>query len=141
MIMINESHVKFFTNTSTRSISYVPFLIQVRYSTVSDFFIDSTSMVAEWTWNVGTLLANFMEQNPSGEVNSHSHSQEILRLVWNPKVHCRVHKSPPPVCILSQMHPIHTFSPCLFKVRSNIIISTFRCLGRSKESVQTQDPV
>jgi len=49
-----------------------------------------------------------MEQSPSWEANSSLASQEIPRILWISKGHCRVHKSPSPVPILNQNNPVQS---------------------------------
>jgi hypothetical protein len=56
-----------------------------------------------------------------------SASQEIRRFLWNPKVHYRVHNSPPTVPTLIQMNTIHTLQTYFTKI--HLILSSHVSLG------------
>jgi hypothetical protein len=68
------------------------------------------------------LLTHSNEHSPSWEANRFVANQEISRILWNPKVHYRIHNSPPPVSILSQPNPAHTPTSHFLKIRPNIIL-------------------
>jgi len=67
-------------------------------------------------------LTHSTQHSPSSEANRFSASQEIPRILWNPKVHYRIHTCPPtcpyPQPALSSPYPTSHFP----KVRLNIIL-------------------
>jgi hypothetical protein len=86
------------------------------------------------TYLLTYLLTYSMEQSPSRKANRFSASQEISRILWNPKVY-RIQNYPPPVSILSQINPVHALTS---HIHLNIILPSIP--GSPKWSLSLRFP-
>jgi hypothetical protein len=70
--------------------------------------------VLDWAFptEAAEFLTKSMELSPSWEAATCAPSQEFLNILWYPKIHYYVHKSAPPVHVLSQINPVHSTPPC-----------------------------
>jgi hypothetical protein len=81
------------------------YAIPAFFYTLSNLLFTIISMNAIYFELLKTLLTYFMEQSPSCDANWFVASQEIPRVLLNPKVHYLIHNCLPPVSILSQPNP------------------------------------
>ena len=75
-----------------------------------------------------------MKQSPSWEASRFSAVQEIPHMLWNRKIHYRIHKSPPRAPILSQINPAHTPSHFL-RIHFNIILPSSRIANNKRNLI------
>ena len=102
-------------------------LFRVKYFALCQY-VKYRRLFRRWRFKFGTsthlltyLLTYSMVQSPSWEANRFAASQEIPRILWDPKVHYRTHKLPPPVPILGQPNPVHIPTSHLLEIHPNVI--------------------
>jgi hypothetical protein len=72
--------------------------------------------------NTTIQLINSMELSLSCEAASCAATQEFSNILWNLKVHYRVHNSPSPMPVLRQINQVHTTPSYFSNISLNIVL-------------------
>jgi hypothetical protein len=85
------------------------------------------------------LFTHSIQHSTSWEANQFAASQEIPRILRNPKVYYRIHKCPQPVPILSQLNPAHVPTSHFLNIHRHTSVTNhkslnicFRCVKSAK---------
>jgi hypothetical protein len=91
--------------------------------------VDTENVTQMFQWNLesrqnlsyNTLLTNFIEQSLPWQAARRSVTLEFPNILWNQRVHYRVHKIPPLVPVSNEMNPIHTTPSYFSKLHFSLV--------------------
>jgi hypothetical protein len=99
------------------------FVVTLTHYNCTCIFVVTTLRMTTWVAKTSPwLLTHFMGHESCLRIYTVLSSQGITCILWNMKVHYRIHKCPPPVSILSQLDPVHGPTSHFLKTNLNIIL-------------------